>query len=138
MHLEAKQKITKGIDALEQKGKQADAVSMSAATASAAGIHATHLDWSAHHDAEQIAAELTHPKYDERPEHDPHPHLDPATERRSQFKPMSADAAAKIATERCQKHLRRPVKLEVRIDESIPEGQFKVTGHDVREHEEFV
>jgi hypothetical protein len=138
MHLEAKQKITKGIDALEQKGKHADAVTMCAATARAAGIHATELDWSGHQDADQIAAELMSPKYDERPEHDPHPHTDKATGAKSLYKPMNADRAKKVAEEACQKHLRRPVKLAVRLDESIPEGQYKVTGHDVREHEELV
>lgn len=131
MHLEAKERITKGIDTLAAQGKVADAVAMSKATAEKFGIHATHLDWSMHPDAEQMVAEMTAPSYDERPESDPHP-----DGKRS--KPMTATAAGELATTRCQKHMRRDCVLAVVLDDSVPEGKMKMLGRDVLTHAEEV
>jgi hypothetical protein len=131
MHLKAKERITKGIDALAKQGKVADAVAMSKATAEKFGIHATHLDWSSHHDADQIAAELMDADHDARGSHDPHPGGKLA-------KPLSADEAKKLGSERCQKHLRRDCTLAVVLDSSMPEDQIKMLGHDMLAHAEEV
>ena len=118
MNAQGKERITTAVDALVAKKVQPTAIALSAKTAAMFAIHGTHVDLDSktlHADAAATVAELTHPDYNP----------DPST---GKGRPVDAAEAAKLGAERDHSKYRRPIVLTVKIDESITEGKFRVSG----------
>lgn len=118
MNAQGKERITTAVDALVAKKVQPTAIALSSKTAAMYAIHATHIDLDSktlHADAATTIAELTHPDYNP----------DPAT---GKGRPLEAVAAAALGAERDHSKHRRPIVLAVKIDESVAEGKFRITG----------